>query len=81
MVEKTPDIWLDLLREADVSPDGHLDLTDDSRIQVAERMTDLGFLRVIRARRYAITAKGRMLLSAEAPVTGLSRLRKFLLQQ
>lgn len=44
-------------------------------------MTDLGFLRVIRARRYAITAKGRMLLSAEAPVTGLSRLRKFLRQQ
>lgn len=78
MAEKTPDIWIDLLREADVSPDGHLDLADPSRIQVAERMTDLGFLRVIRARSYCITEKGRMLLIGTSPANGLGRLLKLL---
>lgn len=57
----------DLLRRTGQAPDGLLDLTDDSHTedtrQAAERLTDLGLLRIVTARRYALTDEGHALLT------------------
>ncbi len=66
---RLPRLWLDLLAEAGAAPDGILSLKDDSRGEeaetAAERMTDLGLLRIVTARRYRLGEAGRAALAAE----------------
>ncbi|NPD16023.1 hypothetical protein HOY34_12515 [Xinfangfangia sp. D13-10-4-6] len=63
-----PPLWLALLAEAKAAPGGVLSLRDDPRgdeaVDAAERMTDLGLLRIVTARHYRISEAGQQALSA-----------------
>lgn len=59
-----------LLSEAQTAPDGVLSLKDDPRgeevIALAERLTDLGLLHIVTARRYRLSDAGRAALEVKA---------------
>ncbi len=64
-----PPLWLGLLAEAATAPDGILSLKEDPRgeeaVTAAERMTDLGLLRIVTARRYRLSEAGQAALAAQ----------------
>lgn len=74
MSDDLPASWVDLLRRAEDQPDGVLSLIDadgDPSIeQIAERLTDRGFFKVVSAGRYQLTEAGRAVL---AGLPGLRR--------
>lgn len=59
-----------LLAEAQTAPGGILSLKDDPRgeevVALAERLTDLGLLRIVTARRYRLSDAGRAALEVKA---------------
>ncbi len=64
-----PALWRALLAEAAGAPDGVLSLKEDPRgeeaVDAAERLTDLGLLRIVTARRYRLSEAGRAALAAQ----------------
>lgn len=71
-----PPLWRALLAEAAAAPDGVLSLKEDPRgeeaVDAAERLTDLGLLRIVTARRYRLSEAGQ---AALAPAAGKRRSR------
>lgn len=73
-VPDLPPAWRDLLGAADRAPDGILSLsdeTDEETSAIAERLTDLGPFRVVKARTYRLTDAGCGAL-ARRSATGLN---------
>lgn len=57
-----PPDWMRLLHAASENPDGILSLADtagEATDAIAERLTDLGLFRIVTARRYILTDRGR----------------------
>ena len=62
-----PSPWVDLLRQAEGRPEGILSLTgtdaEPEAELIAERLADLGFFRVVTAKRYQLTDTGSAALA------------------
>lgn len=76
--QEFPQAWLRLLRAARNGPNGILSLDEDHDEQteaLAERLTDLGYVRIVTAKRYLLTEAGLNALArhAASPARALSQ--------
>jgi hypothetical protein len=77
-IRDTPAAWIILLKSAASAEAGALDLDGGTpqMVMLAERLVDLGFLRVPRAGHYALTPAGRELLGQDKTSPAPIRPRK-----